>query len=468
MKLSFALLLLSLKSARAAATTFTCGSDNPVNCAHSFVNNEGATCCLTNLAYQKPTDQSTTYGGGTSGRAVDGNRDPNWGGGSITHTNAESGRPWWEVDLGEDYMVKYVHLYNRIDCCSDRLSGAVVSLIDKDGLYITNSVFTGDMSGKAEFIAEPSYHSEDLVLTRKVRISSGVPGRILSLAEVEVFGNAPETPSPSLTPTTELPTTVAPTIASTTKPSTTASSTTTPSPTPSPTQLYASCKDDTVDHHLHQGATLLLDSVGLPEDHAPDLVDEIFSMTNEEFEVMEVSDFPTIHLVNGMLEEEESAVEALTFQTQSLSASLSPCQWAVVNVVTSVVSLLLSFVGISGSIAALEGEVIELLGTSGKFLDQVIEAVEGFSTATAWGQAEAIYKVGKLAYQEGLLVRAAKNFVSHLPWWRKLQVGAVALATFGMWFASEGFALVAQIAIAITTLPDLVLSSIEVTHQCIL
>jgi hypothetical protein len=40
---------------------------------------------------------------------------------------------WWEVDLGEGVAVSKVVIYNRTNCCSDRLSNSVVSLIDYQG-----------------------------------------------------------------------------------------------------------------------------------------------------------------------------------------------------------------------------------------------------------------------------------------------------------------------------------------------
>jgi hypothetical protein len=40
---------------------------------------------------------------------------------------------WWEVDLGEGVAVSKVVIYNRTNCCSDRLSNSVVSLINYQG-----------------------------------------------------------------------------------------------------------------------------------------------------------------------------------------------------------------------------------------------------------------------------------------------------------------------------------------------
>merc|ERR1712048_883604 len=39
--------------------------------------------------------------------------------------------PWWYVDLEENIAVKTVRIYNRRDCCSNRLDNAEVYVVDK-------------------------------------------------------------------------------------------------------------------------------------------------------------------------------------------------------------------------------------------------------------------------------------------------------------------------------------------------
>jgi hypothetical protein len=53
---------------------------------------------------------------------------------------------WWEVDLGEDVSVARVTIYNRVDCCSDRLSNSLVSLHDSQGMPL-NSYAIGIATG---------------------------------------------------------------------------------------------------------------------------------------------------------------------------------------------------------------------------------------------------------------------------------------------------------------------------------
>ena len=51
-----------------------------------------------NLARGKPASQSSNYLHAYAQRAVDGNRDPLFNGGSCTHTT-NMNEPWWRVDL---------------------------------------------------------------------------------------------------------------------------------------------------------------------------------------------------------------------------------------------------------------------------------------------------------------------------------------------------------------------------------
>ena len=80
---------------------------------------------FSNIALGKVATQSSLGYGGTPDRAVDGNVSGNYGDNSVTHTDdtVPTGSPvFWEVDLGGDFDINEIALYNRGDCCSDRLS----------------------------------------------------------------------------------------------------------------------------------------------------------------------------------------------------------------------------------------------------------------------------------------------------------------------------------------------------------
>jgi len=73
------------------------------------------------MQLKKPTGQSSTMNSGYAKRAVDGNTDGKWAGNSCTQTNVET-NPYWYVDLEKPASVSKVQVFNRADCCGDRIS----------------------------------------------------------------------------------------------------------------------------------------------------------------------------------------------------------------------------------------------------------------------------------------------------------------------------------------------------------
>ena len=87
------------------------------------VSEAGACIAPYNLAESKPAMQSSTYGNGVAGIAVDGDVDGSrgpWNNPSIQHTRNEN-RPWWKVDLEAVSQINSIAIFNRTDCCSNRL-----------------------------------------------------------------------------------------------------------------------------------------------------------------------------------------------------------------------------------------------------------------------------------------------------------------------------------------------------------
>jgi alpha-L-fucosidase len=145
-----------------------------------------------NVALGKPATQKSLYQGRTGNpeRAVDGNTDGVWSHNSVTHTAQPESEAWWQVDLGRSYDLSEIALWNRTDCCSDRLSSYYV--------FVSDQPFTsGSVQGT---LAQPGvrafYHEE--TAGRPTRFPLAVTGRYvrvqltsgtnpLSLAEVEVL-----------------------------------------------------------------------------------------------------------------------------------------------------------------------------------------------------------------------------------------------------------------------------------------
>ncbi len=166
-----------------------------------------------NLAFGKPAKQSSdldaSYAG--AGKAVDGNIDANLkmndAKSSVSHTGNEES-PWWEVDLGAVYDIGKVVVWNRQDCCWDRMQNFTVAT--------STTPFNVQQSGEqlgpfSPWSAQKKDYTVDVNKKgRYVRISLPKdprnPRRVLNLTEVQVFGkatNQPTSPDPVATkPTT--------------------------------------------------------------------------------------------------------------------------------------------------------------------------------------------------------------------------------------------------------------------------
>jgi len=117
---------------------------------------------------------------GMASLGVDGNNGGDWFGNSVTHTNDASSSSSWQVDLASDYSISKVVIYNRVECCSERLNPFVLSLKDSAGNYLRSAKF---YSTQQQYTLTIPTHG---VRTVQVQLA-GTAARPLSLAEVEVF-----------------------------------------------------------------------------------------------------------------------------------------------------------------------------------------------------------------------------------------------------------------------------------------
>jgi azurin len=75
--------------------------------------------------------QSSVTNGGDAARAIDGRTDGSYSSSTQTHTQEDENNPWWEVDLGNEYPVQSVVIWNRTDDgLGRRLEGFTLSLLD--------------------------------------------------------------------------------------------------------------------------------------------------------------------------------------------------------------------------------------------------------------------------------------------------------------------------------------------------
>ena len=78
---------------------------------------------LRNVSQGKRTSGSRQGWSGKNELVVDGKFPTKWPNSNHTHKNG-----WWQVDLGRNYGIKDIKIWNRPDCCQQRLGGAKMML----------------------------------------------------------------------------------------------------------------------------------------------------------------------------------------------------------------------------------------------------------------------------------------------------------------------------------------------------
>jgi hypothetical protein len=187
-----------LAGALSAGLVFACGLMVLAPRLDALVQDHDLPFLLTNsftrhLAVGKPAKQSSIYPDRTTGamRAVDGSTDGNFLHGSVTATTLEA-NAWWEVDLGRSTPMGSVVIWNRTDCCMERLNDFWV--------FVSDSPFRANEIPAALASRAGTWGNHQTAAPApSVRIPTpGVRGRYvrvqlsgtnyLSLAEVQVLG----------------------------------------------------------------------------------------------------------------------------------------------------------------------------------------------------------------------------------------------------------------------------------------
>lgn len=145
-----------------------------------------AASAQTNLALTGVATQSSTSFNGPAWKANDGNTSGNYVFDSLSHTDFQA-QPWWQVALGADAAIDDVVVWNRTDCCAERLSDYTVSLWN-DGTMVGSQFFAGTSPVTQSF-------SFGALVADTVRVQlSGT--HYLSLAEVQVYAATTPVPEP--------------------------------------------------------------------------------------------------------------------------------------------------------------------------------------------------------------------------------------------------------------------------------
>ena len=94
------------------------------------------------LSQGKPARQKThTSNNHYASLAVDGNTNQQYPGGSCTHTLLDY-ENWIRIDLENRAVVNSVTIYNRADCCSERLTDASIDLASDADNIVNKQICT--------------------------------------------------------------------------------------------------------------------------------------------------------------------------------------------------------------------------------------------------------------------------------------------------------------------------------------
>jgi len=138
-----------------------------------------ATVGYSNIAYQKPTSTNKYFDGYESYHAVDGNTASTED--SLYHSKGKNA--WWAVDLHQSRPIRQITIYNRADCCQERLIRANLYILDDAGHVTYHHVITEQEVKRSDVLI---YDFPELPDGRIVRLNH--PFDFLHFAEVEVWG----------------------------------------------------------------------------------------------------------------------------------------------------------------------------------------------------------------------------------------------------------------------------------------
>lgn len=101
------------------------------------------------LGTASESSELSGWNGGPASAAIDGVINGNYyNPNGIAHTNADY-QAWWQVQLDQSYTINGIDLYNRTDCCSERLNNFTVTLYNGASVVFsqTYASFTETISG---------------------------------------------------------------------------------------------------------------------------------------------------------------------------------------------------------------------------------------------------------------------------------------------------------------------------------
>jgi len=162
----------------------SCSSTTTHNCGHHEdvhlmceVQDPDESDGFINVAADGTPSQSSTGSNGLADRAIDGNTNGDYSANSCTHTG-DTTDGWWRLDFAENILIGSVIIYNRQDCCGDRINGAQVIAGDTQCGTITY------VSGENRYVVEcPENTFTDFIMI------NAAENQYLTLCEVKVLAD---------------------------------------------------------------------------------------------------------------------------------------------------------------------------------------------------------------------------------------------------------------------------------------
>lgn len=132
-----------------------------------------------NLAFGKPTTQSSDGFGFTGAQAVNGTTA------DFSHTNTGDLTPFWKVDLQGEAKIETIVVHNRDSCCQERLYNITVDILDEFG----NAVYSSPVFNPVAPGGNPTNPGEFLTLDLSGQPEGGVVGHQVRVRKVAVNGS---------------------------------------------------------------------------------------------------------------------------------------------------------------------------------------------------------------------------------------------------------------------------------------
>ena len=149
-----------------------------------------------------------------------------------------------------------------------------------------------------------------------------------------------------------------------------------------------------------------------------------------------------------------------------LSLKFTPCTEAIAVFISDVVFLVLGLVGLH--VSNQERITRALLRELGEdTLRGFLRAIRNFNTASgAYEKAKALFAIFGGIYKAGGFRAVFKVLKDEMSWWEWVKTGVIATAQIAAWFASDGAAFIAEVALNIMSAEQLIEDGIKVGKCC--